>query len=86
MTKLALLTTKDELTEAIREAVKEASAESPKINLLERMNRRSAAEFIGVSYQTMYNWTKSGLLKEHGIGRKKFYLRQELIEAINWNR
>jgi hypothetical protein len=48
----------------------------------EKMDRRQAAKFLGVSYQTMFNWTKAGILKEHGHGRKKFYLRSELIEAM----
>lgn len=47
-----------------------------------KFDRRRAAKFLGVSYQTMHNWTKSGIIKEHGHGRKKFYLRSELIEAM----
>lgn len=51
----------------------------------DKMIRRQAAKFLGVSYQTMCNWTKSGIVKEHGQGRKKFYMRSELIEAMKNN-
>lgn len=51
----------------------------------EKMIRRDASKFLGVSYQTMHNWTRSGIITEHGKGRKKFYLRSELIETMKNN-
>lgn len=51
----------------------------------EKMDRRKAAKFLDVSYQTMSNWTKQGILTEHGQGRKKFYLRSELIRVMKSN-
>ena len=48
----------------------------------EQMDRRQAAKFLYVSYQTVGNWTKTGVLKEHGHGRKKYFFRDELIEVI----
>ena len=47
----------------------------------ERMDRRAAAKFLDVSYQTMYNYVKSGIIKEHGIGRKRFFYKSDLIEV-----
>ncbi len=52
----------------------------------EKLNRREAARFLDVSYQTIGNWTNAGILKKHGYGRKKFYLRHELIAAMDYNR
>lgn len=54
----------------------------PDMNPGERLTRQQAAKFLEVSYQTMYNYTRDGLVKEHGIGKKKFYLKSELIEAL----
>lgn len=51
----------------------------------EKLIRKKAAKFLGVSYQTMCNWTKYGKIKEHGIGRKRYYLRSELIEVMKNN-
>ena len=55
------------------------------IDLYDKMDRKQAAKFLGVSYTTMYNWLKNGILKEHGYGRKKYFLRSELIEAMQNN-
>lgn len=75
--KIVYITSKEDLKKSIREVLQER--EKPGNKLTERLTRRNAAKFMEVSYQTMHNWTKTGLLKEHGIGKKKFYLRDELI-------
>ncbi|MCL6103941.1 MAG: helix-turn-helix domain-containing protein [Bacteroidetes bacterium] len=78
---------KQELKEAFKEFAKEAEAEAKTnpVEQSERMNRYEAAKFLDVSYPTMHLWTKKGTLKEHGQGRKKFYLRKELIELMQQN-
>lgn len=74
-----------ELRQIIREEVQAANRKEPEPELSDRMSRRQAAKFMQVSYQTMYNYTKAGLIKEHGTTGKKFYLRNELIEVIKNN-
>ncbi|MCL6102777.1 MAG: helix-turn-helix domain-containing protein [Bacteroidetes bacterium] len=78
---------KQELKEAFKEFSKEAEAEAKTnpVEESERLNRSDAGKFLGVSYPTMHLWTKKGTLKEHGQGRKKFYLRKELIEVMKQN-
>ena len=74
---------KKELKETLLEIFRDSAPVAPQdLKPEEKMDRRKAAKFLGVSYQTMYNWTKSGVLKENGHGRKKYYLRPELIEAM----
>lgn len=86
MTQLVFVTDEQILRKVIREEIAETKKESkPVADFSDRMDRRKAAKFLGISYQSMYNWTKSGILKEHGQGRKKFYLRPELIEAMKNN-
>lgn len=86
MDQLILVTTRKELKETILEILRESVASvTTNIKSEEKMDRRKAAKFLGVSYQTMYNWTKNGVVKEHGRGRKKFYLRPELVEAMKNN-
>lgn len=85
MTQLVFIIPKDELEQTIRNVLNERNHEMPVIDLTEKLDRRKAAKFLGVSYQTMYNWTRSGLVREHGQGRKRFYLRSELIEAMQNN-
>jgi len=71
-----------ELRQIIREEVQAATRKEPEPDHSERMKRRQAAKFIDVSYQSMYNYTKAGLLHEHGTPGKKFYLKSELKEFI----
>jgi hypothetical protein len=54
----------------------------PDMNPGERLTRRDAAKFLDISYQTMYNWTRDGIIQEHGAGKKKFYLKSELLQVI----
>ncbi|NQU34427.1 MAG: hypothetical protein HQ521_14440 [Bacteroidetes bacterium] len=30
----------------------------------------------------MYHWVKKGIIKEHGLGRKKYFLKSELVDAM----
>jgi hypothetical protein len=74
-----------ELRQIIREEMQAANRKEPEPELSDRMSRRQAAKFMDVSYQTMYNYTKAGIIKEHGTTGKKFYLKKELIEVIKNN-
>jgi len=77
---------KEELKETFREVLRESSdKKSFDFDISEKKTRREAAKFLGISYQSACNWTKSGILKEHGVGRKRFYLRSELIESMQNN-
>ena len=71
-----------ELREIIREELRATRPQEPDMNPGERLTRRQAAKYMEVSYQTMYNWTRDGIVKEHGAGKKKFYLKSELNEVL----
>jgi hypothetical protein len=79
--------TPEDIAAGLRKFAEQLPAPEPKpeTDLTGRMDRRTAAKFLGVCYQTMCTWTKDGKIREHGTGRKKFYLRNELIEAIKNN-
>ena len=76
---------KEGFREIIREELRANRSNEPDMSPGERLTRRQAAKFLEVSYQTMYHWTRDGILKEHGAGKKKFYLKSELIEVIKSN-
>ena len=83
MTQFVFVTDEQVLRKVIREEMAEMKNESkPELDLSGKMTRENAAKFLGVSYTTMYNWLKDGILKEHGYARKKYFLRSELIEAM----
>ena len=71
-----------ELRQIVREEFQAANAAAKQPDPGERLTRRQAAKFLQVSYQSMYNYTKAGLISEHGTTGKKFYFRNELIEFI----
>ncbi len=74
----------DQLKKIVREAVKEGrNNPNTEIEFGERLTRREAAKFLDVSYQTMYNYAKTGDLKPRGHGRKQFYLKTDLIDFFN---
>ena len=45
------------------------------------MTFQEAQEFLGVSHQTLYKLMSQGLLS-HKIGKKRVFLREELIQWI----
>jgi hypothetical protein len=71
-----------ELRQIVREEFQALTQKEPEPELSERMTRRQAAKFMQVSYQSMYNYTKAGVIREHGTTGKKFFLKNELIEFI----
>lgn len=86
MTQLVFVTDEQILRKVIREEIAGTkNTEEPKADFNDNLTRREAAKFLGISYQCMYNWTKTGIIKEHGHGRKKFYVKPELIEALKNN-
>lgn len=83
MERVMILATPQEIAEALHLFLEKYPQTKPAQSFeTEKMDRRKAAKFLSVSYQTMNAWTKKEIIKEHGIGRKKFYLRSELIESM----
>ncbi len=81
-----IITTTNQLEETFQKfAERYFQKPEPEHEPKDRMTRRQAAKFMDVSYQTMYNYTKAGIIKEHGTTGKKFYLKKELIEVIKNN-
>ncbi len=46
------------------------------------LTNREVCEIFQISRQTLYNWTKGGLLKAHRIARKIYYKPEEIDEAL----
>lgn len=83
---LIIITTEAELDKSLsRFASKILEKQKKETEFGKRLTRREAAKFLDVSYQTMHNYVKQGILKEHGTKGKKFFFRDELMEAIKNN-
>lgn len=81
---IAILKVK-ELRQIVREEFQALTRKEPETDISERMTRRQAAKFMQVSYQTIYNYKRAGIVIEHGTTGKKFFLRSELIQAMKNN-
>jgi excisionase family DNA binding protein len=55
------------------------NAISPDDEILER---KQAAEMLGVSLTTLTTWVKDGILPDHKKGRRRYFLKSELYECI----
>lgn len=79
MTQLVIIN-KDEIREIVLEIVREETRKTvDEADYKQRMNRKEAAVFLGVSYQTLGKWTQKGWVTMYGQGRKGYYLKSELL-------
>ena len=50
---------------------------------LELLSKNDVAKLLGVSKQTVYNYTASGILRGYKMGsRRVFYKRKEVLSAL----
>jgi excisionase family DNA binding protein len=80
-TELIVVAKAKDLRQIVREEILAAQKPDRIKEFQERMTRSEAAVFLGIRYQTVYHWLKKGRIKEHGLGRKKYFLKLELILA-----
>ena len=60
------------------------------IRILERskksvLNQQEAAQALGVSIETFRNWRRLGIVEEHQVGGRLFFIISELIDLIKRN-
>lgn len=46
------------------------------------MNMEEVIQFLKVSKVTIHNWKKKGIITSHKMGRKLYFKRSELLDAI----
>ena len=44
--------------------------------------RKQLAKELSIDLSTIYNWTKAGILKPLGIGRRVYFLRSEVENSL----
>ncbi|MEO2126851.1 MAG: helix-turn-helix domain-containing protein [Christiangramia sp.] len=74
----SLIDSVKKLTEEVselRQSKKESSTE-------ELLTRQEVARFLKIDLTTLHHWTKSGILKKYGIGKRVYYKKSEIYEAI----
>jgi len=67
----------------IKDLKQELNELKEKVNPTNRtITRFEAAEYLGITLQTLYKWTQKGLITQYKLGHKVFYKTAELDEAL----
>lgn len=51
----------------------------------DKLSQREAAEFLGVTVQTIMNWKKKGIIPFYQVENSIFFLKSELLECARKN-
>ncbi|EOR92748.1 hypothetical protein ADIARSV_4099 [Arcticibacter svalbardensis MN12-7] len=46
------------------------------------MNMEEVIKFLKVSKVTIHNWKRNGIIKSHKMGRKLYFKKSEMLDAI----
>lgn len=47
------------------------------------LTRKETAKMLHVSYNTIHDWVKMGILKQYKISNRTYFKREEIIETLN---
>lgn len=81
--KVILISTLEEMEKAFSTIIEELRQKPMKAPERKRLNRSQAAKFCSMSYHTFGIHVRAGRFIERGIGRKRFFYEDELIQALN---
>lgn len=81
MTSVSIDRLKAELIAPLQKEI--VSLKEDKVTPETLLTRKQAAEFLNVTFATLNDWTKRGLIECGKIGTRVYYRRSALINAIN---
>ena len=78
--------TTNELKQLIKEVIKEELSEVRK-QLEEKdsevlMTRQETCKFLKIDSSTLWNWTKKGNIDCYGIGNRRYYKKDDLLNSL----
>lgn len=83
---IIIVTSEKELREAIRDVISEQKESKKTTDFNEdRLTWNQAAKYTNMSLPTLRRRVKDKIFKTHGTGRKIFFLKSEIIEALKNN-
>lgn len=82
MEKIMIYSTRSEIAEAISDIIREHNKQKKPVPDFtdQKMTIQQAANYIQVSYKTLCTWVNDGLIPVHGKGRKRFVIKDELVD------
>lgn len=51
----------------------------------ELYSRKEVSELLNISYSTLFNWNRDGILRSRKIGNRVYYLKSDVISKLNQN-
>jgi len=80
-------TTPQQLADLITEGVKNQLHELKKNLKSQQANddlltREETCKFLSIDSSTLWAWTNKGKVKAYGIGKRRYYKRNELLESL----
>jgi excisionase family DNA binding protein len=74
-------TTVEELSDLVAEKViKRLNLKKPNEETL--LTREETADFLHIDVSTLYHWVKKGKVVCYGIGRRRYFKKQEIIKSL----
>ena len=84
--RVIIVADKDDLKAALREVLTENSDRHQREKFEDdKLSLTKASKFVGMSIPTFSKRVSEGIFKKHGSGRKIFFLKSEIIEALKSN-
>ena len=71
---------KDLVGRSLEEVIKNNSLTQPPD--LELLTREETCKLLKVDSSTLWRWTNKGKIKAYGIGNRRFYKKEELLESL----
>ena len=85
--KVIIATDRKTLTDVLNEMFKKRTEEKalPEFEG-DKISKLQAAKIAGISIPTLNKLTTKGKFKQYNLGRRKYFLRSEMIEALRNNK
>ena len=71
---------KDLVGRSLEEVIKNNSITQPTDQ--ELLTREETCKLLKVDSSTLWRWTNKGKVKAYGIGNRRFYKKEELLESL----
>jgi hypothetical protein len=49
------------------------------------LTRQETADFLKIDASTLWHWTNKGKVKSYGLGNRRYYNKQEIIDKLQRN-
>ena len=73
---------KNIINDVLDTKLKELSSSKENQQKTELLSRKETKELLGVSYVTLNNWNRKGILEPNYLGNKVFYNKQQIINQL----